>query len=134
MALDGMQRLGERDALVQTNEPWALPLNLDVMLTAPDTVLPDTAIPVLPVTATLSVGNPDAALAPVTPASAITQAATTLDTTIEDPSRFTKCSYRCLAARRGCPRRKPGWSAATNPVCEPTRAGAPCVIVNISQG
>ena len=55
-------------------------------------------MPVLPVTAMLSVGSVAAALAPATPASPTTQAATTLDTTIRDPSRFTRCSYRCLAA------------------------------------
>ena len=58
-------------------------------------------MPVLPVTATLSVGSVDAALAPATPASPTTQAATTLDTTISDPSRFTTCSSRLSRGTSG---------------------------------
>lgn len=46
------------------NSPWPLPLNVEVTFT-PDTVLPETLIPVLPVAARLSVGSGDAALAPI---------------------------------------------------------------------
>src|SRR6185437_11572415 len=73
------------------------------MLTAPDIVLPDTAMPVLPVTATLSVGSVDAALAPVTPASPTTQAATMLVTTTSDPNRFTTMLLSIVSRQRTVP-------------------------------
>ena len=68
----------------------AVPVNVETTLTAPDTSLPDTDTPVVPLSAMLSVGSVDAALAAVTPpASPTTHAATTLQETTNDLNRLT---------------------------------------------
>ncbi len=65
----------------------ALPENVETTLTAPDTVLPETETPVVPVSAMLSVGSDDAAPAPGANASAAVTAITPA-AAISDENRF----------------------------------------------
>ena len=68
----------------------ALPLNVETTLTAPDTSLPDTETPVVPVSAMFSVGNELAVpAAPAPPASTSAPvAATAPAVAISDVNRF----------------------------------------------
>src|SRR6185437_9584453 len=59
----GLSRTMPNDGPLELWPDGALPVNVETMLTAPDTVLPETLTPVVPVRATLIVGSDDAPLA-----------------------------------------------------------------------
>jgi hypothetical protein len=68
----------------------ALPLNVETTFTAPDTSLPDTDTPVVPVSAMFSVGSELVLAAPLAPPASISKPLTVsaLAAAISDDNRF----------------------------------------------
>ena len=109
MALDGMERLRERHALVQADEPvaaLALAAERRRDIHRPRHLATGHRDARLPSHRDVERGQRRRRARSATPASPTTQAATTLDTTTSDPNRFTTCSSRLSRGKPGRPRRK----------------------------